>query len=138
VRKQLRVLLSFPGVYPGPVLVDRRFSNANSNAEAVFSPVFPGGPFLWTDVDVQVVGPCSGLRALVDAALAEHPDADLFCQREFEDAGCNVGVLVVRPSPRLVAFLAAWRAEVKATGRLDQKILNATLVRNTRFFFELF
>ena len=56
-------------------------------------------------------------------------DADLACQREFADAGLNVGFLVVRPSPRLAAFLRAWREEMAATKRLDQKVLNQIVLR---------
>ena len=67
---------------------------------------------MWSDVDVQALGPLEALRAAVDAA----PAADLCCQRELHDAGLNVGFLVARPSPRLRGFLGAWRDEVLRTG----------------------
>ena len=82
--------------------------------------------FVWSDVDVQPLGPLDALRAAAAAAVR---DADLACQREFADAGLNVGFLVVRLSPRLAAFLRAWREEMAATKRLDQKVLNQIVLR---------
>ena len=73
---------------------------------------------------MQALGPVSALRARIDAELAAHGAADLLAQRECADAGVNVGFLVARPSPRLAAFARRWRAEVLATGALDQKILD--------------
>ncbi|KAH8051232.1 hypothetical protein JL722_10932 [Aureococcus anophagefferens] len=67
----------------------------------------------------------SALRAAAAAAVR---DADLACQREFADAGLNVGFLVVRPSPRSRRF-CAWREEMAATKRLDQKVLNQIVLR---------
>lgn len=86
-------------------------------------------PFVWSDVDVQLLASPASARASLDAALDAHPSADLIVQREFDDAGCNVGFLVARPSPRLGAFLADWRDEARRTKRLDQKVLNARLLR---------
>ena len=51
-------------------------------------------------------------------------------QREFEDCGCNVGFLIVRPSPQLNTFLETWLRDLEETNALDQKILNRYLLEN--------
>ena len=88
-----------------------------------------GRAVVWSDVDVQVLGPLPDLRRAIDSAVASRRGADLFCQREFRDAGLNVGFLVLVPSPRLRGFLRRWRDEMRQTRRLDQKVLNHVLLR---------
>ena len=85
-------------------------------------------PFVWSDVDVQPLGSLRRLHDAIHDAL--RTDADLFVQREFADCGCNVGFLIVRPSPRLDAFLEKWLRDLESTNTLDQKILNRYLLSN--------
>ena len=85
-------------------------------------------PFVWSDVDVQPLGSLQRLHGAITDAL--RTDDDLYVQREFADCGCNVGFLIVRPSPRLDAFLENWLRDLEATNTLDQKILNRYLLSN--------
>ena len=83
-------------------------------------------PFVWSDVDVQPLGSLQRLHGAITDAL--RTDDDLYVQREFEDCGCNVGFLIVRPSPRLDAFLETWLHDLESTNTLDQKLLNRYLL----------
>jgi hypothetical protein len=83
-------------------------------------------PFVWSDVDVQPLGSLQRLHDAITDAL--RTDDDLYVQREFADCGCNVGFLIVRPSPRLDAFLENWLRDLEASNTLDQKILNRYLL----------
>ena len=85
-------------------------------------------PFVWSDVDVQPLGSLQRLHDAITDAL--RTDDDLYVQREFEDCGCNVGFLIVRPSPRLDTFLETWLRDLEKTNTLDQKILNRYLLAN--------
>ena len=83
-------------------------------------------PFVWSDVDVQPLGSLQRLHDAITEAL--RTDDDLYVQREFADCGCNVGFLIVRPSPRLDAFLETWLRDLEETNALDQKLLNRYLL----------
>ena len=85
-------------------------------------------PFVWSDVDVQPLGSLQRLHDAITDAL--RTDDDLYVQREFEDCGCNVGFLIVRPSPQLNTFLEKWLRDLDETNTLDQKILNRYLLTN--------
>jgi len=85
-------------------------------------------PFVWSDVDVQPLGSLQRLHDAITDAL--RTDDDLYVQREFEDCGCNVGFLIVRPSPQLNTFLETWLRDLENTNTLDQKILNRYLLTN--------
>ena len=85
-------------------------------------------PFVWSDVDVQPLGSLQRLHDAINEAL--RTDDDLYVQREFADCGCNVGFFIVRPSPRLDAFLENWLRDLEASNTLDQKILNRYLLAN--------
>ena len=85
-------------------------------------------PFVWSDVDVQPLGSLERLHDAITDAL--RTDDDLYVQREFADCGCNVGFLIVRPSPQLNTFLENWLRDLEATNTLDQKILNRYLLNN--------
>ena len=85
-------------------------------------------PFVWSDVDVQPLGSLQRLHDAITDAL--RTDDDLYVQREFEDCGCNVGFLIVRPSPQLNTFLEKWLRDLEETNTLDQKILNRYLLAN--------
>ena len=85
-------------------------------------------PFVWSDVDVQPLGSLQRLHGAITDAL--RTDDDLYVQREFEDCGCNVGFLIVRPSPQLNTFLENWLRDFEETNTLDQKILNRYLLAN--------
>ena len=76
-------------------------------------------PFVWSDVDVQPLGSLQRLHDAITDAL--RTDDDLYVQREFEDCGCNVGFLIVRPSPQLNTFLETWLRDLEETNALDQK-----------------
>ena len=83
-------------------------------------------PFVWSDVDVQPLGSLQRLHDAITDAL--RTDDDLYVQREFADCGCNVGFLIVRPSPQLNTFLENWLRDLEATNTLDQKLLNRYLL----------
>ena len=83
-------------------------------------------PFVWSDVDVQPLGSLQRLHDAITDAL--RTDDDLYVQREFEDCGCNVGFLIVKPSSHVNAFLEKWLRDLENTNTLDQKLLNRYLL----------
>jgi len=80
-----------------------------------------GEVFLFTDVDIQFIGPCR------DTILESAAGVDLVLQMEFEDIGVNIGFVAVRNSPASRAFWQHVHAEIVRTQALDQRVVNNAL-----------
>jgi len=90
-----------------------------------------GGHFIWSDVDVQPTAPLRHLHAVLMNLVPEgnnDPRVDIWTQREFEDAGTNVGFMMLRESAATRRLLLAVRAEMARSRGLDQNVLNKMLL----------
>jgi len=91
-----------------------------------------GGHFIWSDVDVQPTAPLHHLHAMLKVLAPEgnnnNTQVDIWTQREFEEAGTNVGFMMLRKSSATRQLLQAVRTEMAKSGGLDQNLLNKMIL----------
>jgi len=90
------------------------------------------GWFVWSDADVQPLVSATRLRDAIQEQIARvSSEVDVLAQREFDDAGVNVGFLVVRASEGAARLFRDCRAAMQRSRALDQKCLNEMILNGS-------
>lgn len=85
-----------------------------------------GEHFIWSDVDVQPTAPLHHLHDMLKDIVERK--VDIWTQREFEEAGTNVGFMMLRKTSATRQLLQAVRTEMAKSGGLDQNLLNKMIL----------